>query len=51
MKKLKILRKTGFLIPYSFFVSASMQAKALKCTYDASMPLPSAKGFIGELKE
>ena len=49
-EKLQILI-IEILISLSICAFASMQAKALICTYTASMPLTSAKGLTGEVKE
>jgi hypothetical protein len=50
MKKLQILI-IAFLISLSICALAIMQAKALTCTYIASMSLTSAKGLTGEVEE
>ncbi len=50
MKKLQIVI-IEFLISLSICIFGSMQAKALTCTYAASMSLKSAKGLTGEMKE
>jgi hypothetical protein len=52
MRKTKVLM---VIFPKSFSllisVSASVQAEAFACTYAAGMPLTSAKGLAGGVKE
>ena len=52
MKKTKVFM-VRFPISFSLLISelASMQSKALTCTYTASMPLTSAKGLSCEVKQ